>query len=73
MTHVCCPRCRLRFTPVAAVNLDLCPLCATPTQPMNAGSAVGFRLVDSDELVGQEMQAAAAVALPFHDPGLTRS
>ena len=27
MTHVCCPRCRLRFTPAAAAYIVACPEC----------------------------------------------
>jgi len=32
MTHVCCPRCRLRFTPAAAAHLVGCPECAGSPQ-----------------------------------------
>jgi hypothetical protein len=40
----------LRFTLVSAVNLDECPLCATPLQFSTAQSVVGYALADAGEL-----------------------
>jgi hypothetical protein len=66
MTQVSCPICRLRFTDAAAVHLDTCPECATPTQPMTAESVVGFRLAESDD-DSQLWPVASAVALRDFD------
>jgi hypothetical protein len=46
MTHVCCPRCRLRFTGAASASLTACPRCGEPPEEMaRAAQAIGFQLV----------------------------
>jgi hypothetical protein len=71
MTHVCCPSCRLRFTAAAAAHLDACPACGEPPQQARAADAVGLRLVGLAE-IGDSVCAAAVIALPLHNPDLSR-
>ena len=73
MTHVCCPDCRLRFSPLAAAYLVACPGCGEPPQTL-AGlqEAVGFRLFRL-EYVPHSVPEAVAVSIPIPDPGGRRS
>jgi hypothetical protein len=73
MTHVCCPSCRLRFTPAAAAYLAACPECGEPPQPI-AGleRSVGFRLFRLEDLP-HSLPEAVAVSIPVPDPGAGRS
>ena len=73
MTHVCCPDCRLRFTPAAAPHLVACPECGEPPQTL-AGleGALGFRLFRLDD-VPHPLPEAVAVSIPIPDPGGGRS
>ena len=51
MTHVCCPRCRLRFTPAAAAYITACPECGNSPQPIaTLERTFGFRLVGPEDL-----------------------
>jgi hypothetical protein len=61
---LCCPSCRLRFSPVAATYLLACPECgAPPTVAAGSENLMGYRLLDP--LDGPEIQAEAiAVSLP---------
>jgi hypothetical protein len=68
MTHLCCPRCRLRFSAAASAYITLCPGCAEPPRPTSLESSVGFRLVGPDDLP-YELPEAVAVSLPVPDPG----
>ncbi len=64
MTHVCCPSCRLRFTPAAAAYLDACPTCGGPPQLVSsAAETLGLRLHAHDRF-RDELAAAIAVAVP---------
>jgi hypothetical protein len=68
MTHLCCPNCRLRFTPAAAAYLDACPGCGEPPQRSSLQGAVGFRvfrLVD----IPHPLPQAVAVSIPGPDRG----
>jgi hypothetical protein len=68
MTHLSCPNCRLRFTPVAAARLSACPTCQRPLQAIaSAERVLGFRLVIPDDAV-EVSPSAVAVALPTPDP-----
>jgi hypothetical protein len=68
MTHVHCPSCRLRFTPVAAPRLTVCPTCSQPLEAVASAEQVfGFRLVTQDDEV-EEWPTAVAVALPIPRP-----
>jgi hypothetical protein len=69
MTHVCCPDCRLRFTPAAAAYLVACPECGEPhqTMPGHAG-LVGFRLFRLEDLP-HSLPEAVAISIPIPDPG----
>jgi hypothetical protein len=70
MTHVSCPRCRLRFTPVAAASLSACPSCEEALQAdANAEQVLGFRLVTAEGAV-DAVPTAVAMALPIPDPPL---
>ena len=73
MAHVCCPPCRLRFTPAAAAYITACPECGNSPQPI-AGleRAIGFRLVGPEELP-HELPYATAVPITFPEPGGARS
>jgi hypothetical protein len=68
MTHVSCPSCRLRFTPVAAASLSTCPSCDGPLQAVaSAERVLGFRLVSADG-AADALPTAVAVALPVPGP-----
>jgi hypothetical protein len=69
MTHVCCPRCRLRFTPAAAAYITACPECGDAPQPIaSLECSVGFRLVGPEDLP-RELPYATATSITFPDPG----
>ena len=69
MTHVCCPDCRLRFSPLAEAYLVACPGCGEPPQTL-AGlqEAVGFRLFRLDD-VPHPLPKAITVSISTPDPG----
>jgi hypothetical protein len=71
MTQLCCPRCRLRFTPAAAAYIVACPECGEPPQQITSQSALGFRLLGPEDLP-IELPQAAALAIPAPEPD-TRS
>jgi hypothetical protein len=72
MTHVCCSRCLLRFTPAASVYIAACPECGEPPQQITSLERVlGFRLVGPEDLP-IELPQAVAVSVPVPEPG-TRS
>src|SRR6266545_8353035 len=68
MTHVSCPSCRLRFTPVAAARLAACPTCNGPLHATaSAERVLGFRLViqaDSVEAWPTAVEVALLIAGP---------
>lgn len=67
MTHVCCPDCRLRFTPAAAGRLVACPQCGEPPRTVSGlEGAVGFRLFRLED-VPQSLPEAVAVSIPIPD------
>jgi predicted amidophosphoribosyltransferase len=72
MTHVCCPDCRLRFTPAGAAYLVACPRCGEPLQTL-AGleRMVGFRVFRLED-VPHSLPEAVAVSIPIPDPGAGR-
>jgi hypothetical protein len=73
MTHVCCPDCRLRFTPVAAAYLVACPQCGEPPKPMaDLEGAVGFQLFRLED-VPHSLPEAVAVSIQIPDPSEGRS
>jgi hypothetical protein len=69
MTNVCCPDCRLRFTPAAAAYLVACPECGEPPKAL-AGleRVVGFRLFTVED-APHSLPEAVAVSIPIPDPG----
>jgi hypothetical protein len=72
MTHVCCPSCRLRFTPAAASYVTNCPHCGeAPREIADPGSALGFRLLGPEDLPF-ELSWARPEAVPSAGP-VTRS
>lgn len=72
MTNVCCPDCRLRFTPAAAAYLVACPECGEPPKALALKGVVGFRLFRVDD-VPHSLPEAVAVSIPIPDPGGVRS
>jgi hypothetical protein len=73
MTHVCCPDCRLRFTPAAAAHLVACPGCGEPPQTLaGLDGMLGFRLFRLED-VPHSLPEAVAVSLPIPDPSGGRS
>jgi hypothetical protein len=72
MTHLCCPRCRLRFTRAAEAYLVVCPECGEPPQPSSSEGVVGFRIFRLED-VPHSLPEAVAIALPVPDPGGRRS
>lgn len=75
VTLVCCPRCRLRFTPAAAAYIVACPECEGSPQPITGPErTLGFRLVGPEDLPHQ-LPYVAAVPTDFAitEPGRARS
>jgi hypothetical protein len=73
MTPVCCPGCRLRFTPAAAARLVACPECGEPPQRIASFErAVGFRLFGPQD-IPHALPQAIAVSIPVAEPGGPRS
>jgi hypothetical protein len=69
MSHACCTRCRIRFTPAAVAYLTACPACGEPPQPLaRLAGAVGYRLFRPQDAPDALPQAVdASMAIP--DPG----
>ena len=72
MTHLCCPRCRLRFTPASAAYLVSCPDCGQPPKQLPLVDTVGFRVFRLDD-VPHAMPEAVAISIPVTRPGGARS
>ena len=73
MTPVCCPGCRLRFTPAAAAYLVTCPECGGPLERIASFErAVGFRLFGPQD-IPHSVPRAVAVSIPVQEPGGARS
>ena len=69
MTHVCCPDCRLRFTPATAAYLAACPACGEPPQTVAGPERmVGFRLFRLDD-APHPLPEAFALSISTLDPG----
>jgi hypothetical protein len=70
VTHLCCPACRLRFTPASAAYIIACPECGDAPQPIvSLELTVGFRLIGPADLPFELPYATAhAIALP--QPGI---
>ena len=73
MTPVCCPSCRLRFTPAAAAYLVTCPECGGPPERIVSFEQVlGFRLFGPQD-IPHSMPQAVAVSIPVQVPGRARA
>jgi hypothetical protein len=69
MTHLCCARCRLRFTPAAAAYITACPECGDSPRPITSLECTfGFRLVGPEDLP-HELPYATAVSIKLPEPG----
>ncbi len=69
MTRLCCPRCRLRFTPSAAAYITACPECRDSPEPITSlQRTLGFRLVGPEDLP-DELPRATAGAITLLEPG----
>jgi hypothetical protein len=68
MTHLCCPRCRLRFTPAAAAHLVACPECGEPPRASSLQGTVGFRIFRLED-VPHSLPQAVAVSIPIPGRG----
>jgi hypothetical protein len=68
--RLCCPGCRLRFSPAAA-QLQACPDCGEPLRARSLPDLVGFGLFrpDADAL---PLPHAAAASISVPDPGGAR-
>lgn len=64
--HLCCPRCRLRFTPAAAAAIIGCPECGDSPQPIaSLELTFGFRIIGPEDLPHESPYATAiSIALP---------
>ena len=72
VTQLCCPACRLRFTPAAAAYVVACPECGDPPQPIaSLERTVGFRLVGPEDLP-HDLPYATAVSITLPVPGARR-
>ena len=68
-THLCCPHCRLRFTPPAAAYIIACPECGDAPQPIaRLELTFGFRVVGPEDLP-HEFPYATAVCVDLPRPG----
>ena len=68
-TYLCCPACKLRFTPAAAAYVVACPECGDSPQPIaSLERAVGFRLVGPEDLP-HDLPHATAVSITLPVPG----
>ena len=67
-TRLCCPHCRLRFTPAAAAYIIACPECGDSPQPIASLEVTfGFRLMGPEDLP-HELPYASAVSIAFPQP-----
>ena len=57
LTHLCCPDCRLRFTPAAAAHLGACPDCGEPMRAASLKGTFGFRIVRLEDVPHAPSQA----------------
>jgi hypothetical protein len=75
MIRVCCPECRLRFSPAASAFIECCPDCDRVLQSVTDPRAmVGFRLLKLDAFPPALTDPiAAAVSLPLPDPSRGRT
>ena len=72
MGHLCCPNCRLRFTPAAAAYIMACPECGDPPRPIaSLERTLGFRLVGPEDLP-HELPYAVARSIALPDPEARR-
>jgi hypothetical protein len=72
MTHLCCPRCRLRFSPAAGAYLVACPECGELPQSSSLEATVGFRMFRLEH-GANSLPEAVAVSLLIPEPGGARS
>jgi hypothetical protein len=70
MTHICCPACRLRLSPVDAAAMAVCPECGDRLQTVSRlEDALGFRLFEFEEDLPLLPRALAAALLIPEPPG----
>jgi hypothetical protein len=67
MSHLCCPKCRLRFPPAVGAHLTACPACGEPPEPSRLEDAVGFRVFKLED-VPHPLPEAVAISLPIPRP-----
>ena len=73
MTPVCCPRCRVRFTPDVVAYLVMCPECGGPVERIASFErAVGFRLFGPQD-IPHSLPRAVAVSIPVPESSRARS
>ena len=73
MAPVCCPSCRLRFTPAAMAYIAMCPECGgTLERIASFERAVGFRLFGPQD-VPHSPPEAVAVSIPVAESSGARS
>jgi hypothetical protein len=67
--HLCCQRCRLRFTAPVAAYIVRCPECGDSPQPIaSLELTFGFRVVGPEDL-SHELPYATAVSIALPRPG----
>ena len=68
-SHLCCPHCRLRFTPAAASYIIACPECGDSPKPIASLEVTfGFRVLGPEELPHELPYASAvSIACPSQD------
>jgi hypothetical protein len=68
-TRLCCPHCRLRFTPAVSAHILACPECGDSPQPIaSLELTFGFRLIGPEDLP-YELPYATAVSIALPRPG----
>ncbi len=66
--HLCCPHCRLRFTPQTAAYIVRCPECGDSPQPIaSLELTFGFRVIGPEDLP-HELPYATAVSIALPRP-----
>jgi hypothetical protein len=58
----------VRFAPLAAPNLEACPMCGNPLEAARPADALGFQLATAISLVDAHANAAAVALSHPHPP-----
>lgn len=71
MTHLSCPACQMRFDSRRMPDLEQCPDCQGPLDPVSRAAALGLRLYRGATPV-PAARWTVALAAALRDPARTR-